>query len=136
MRKLFLSSIVLLIFSLSLFVFQVSCQKSSFGNTNNSNSNGKICYIKDFSSGVNEVWTCNLDGTNNVKIPITPPSGYEIGYPHLSPDGTSVIVILYQTIGNGSKIVSYDTNGSFLRTIVDNDSTSVGFDGYYFGSVN
>lgn len=53
----------------------------------------KIVYQKYYTSGVTEIWLANYDGSNQQKINITLPSGFEInedGSAKLSPDGLTV----------------------------------------------
>ena len=61
MKKLLLSSIILLLFSSSILIFQVSCQKEAKADTNNITQQNKIIYIKAIlASNENEIWTANI----------------------------------------------------------------------------
>jgi hypothetical protein len=73
MRKLLLSSITLFLFSASIFVFQVSCQKDAVAENNQTQSEGKILFIKEHENGninKDEIWVSNLDGSSLMKVPI------------------------------------------------------------------
>jgi hypothetical protein len=73
MKKLLLSSIVLFLFSASIMMFQVSCQKDANARINELHNKTKLIYTKS-SSGKAEIWIANIDGTNPTKVPISLPS--------------------------------------------------------------
>jgi len=144
MRKLLLSSIVLLIFSASVFLFQVSCQKEAKAQTP---ANNKIVYVKSYqveigTKPVYELWIAKADGTNQQKVNITLPSDYEkeISNPVFSPDGTQILFNAYW-IGikpegytdplNGVNILSCNLDGSNVRTIIGN-TVSTNYTDYTF----
>ena len=70
MKKLLLSSIVLFLFSASIMLFQISCQKQANArNTSDSNIDNKIFFSGRETSIVEpNLYSCNLDGTNVRKL--------------------------------------------------------------------
>ena len=159
MKKLILGSVVLSCFSLSVILFQVSCQKTAnsqtngyilppatattlggviigngltvtstgiFSVTSNSGLNqlNKLIY-KRVSGTSSEIWMANYDGTNNVKINITLPSGIVFNddmQPTLSPNGQK----LFFTAGTSTRgdLYSCNADGSNIIKIVDKGGTS------------
>jgi len=109
MRKLLLSSIVLLIFSIF-----VSCQKGA----------NKIVFVKDF-----EIWTANIDGTNAQQIATIPNNGDNI---RISTNGSKIIFAFsssYFMIEKNSPlyysdVYSCNIDGSDLKKIMSLESQS------------
>lgn len=93
MKKLLLSSIILLLFSCSILIFQVSCQKEANVGNNSLTLESKLVYIKlNTLTDVYEIYTCNLDGTGNTKVPITVPSEMRMnGDVTITKDGSKLI---------------------------------------------
>jgi len=93
MKKIILSSIVLLIFSISIAVFQVSCQKDATANTDSNSITGitqqnKIIYVRQNESKLeSEIWSANYDGSNQKKLVTADYSPYNV---NVSPDGQSI----------------------------------------------
>ncbi|HTC00328.1 MAG TPA: hypothetical protein VK705_06565 [Ferruginibacter sp.] len=75
MKKLFLSSMVLLLFSFSIIIFQMSCKKSASAQSPNS-AVTTVAFIKE-TNQVYQIWTCTSTGTNLTQVPI--PSQYSVG---------------------------------------------------------
>lgn len=71
-----------------------------------------------------ELWTANIDGTNQTKIPITLPTGITgFDNAHLSPDGKKVIFdVNGQT--QGVAIYSCNIDGSNLTKIIGDANTA------------
>lgn len=90
---------------------------------------GKILFERyhDNSDNKIEYWTANYDGTNQVKIPITLPSGLTIGGngARLTPDGQYLIFAVNGA--NTNYIYKCKLDGSGITKIVDNSTT----DWYY-----
>lgn len=77
------------------------------------------------NTGINELWTVNIDGTNQKKIPIN--LNLPIISARLTPDGKKVV---FSTDGTNSKngyIYSCSIDGSNLTKIVDNPTLNLEF---------
>src|SRR5689334_16056327 len=105
MKKIFLSSVALLTFSLSIILFQMSCKKSADAASPTVATaplqQNKIVFTKNIplvapgTQGLyyGEIWVANYDGSNQQKINITLPSGLFISYQpfvKLSPDQKTI----------------------------------------------
>lgn len=108
MKKLLLSSITLLLFACSILIFQVSCQKETIAQTNTgSTPKNKIIFVK-IQRGVselpNEIWTANIDGTEQQKINISIPTGKTIDPDNveITNDGSKIILELWDNIANST----------------------------------
>lgn len=128
MRKLFLGSIGLMLLSISILLFQISCQKTVVANNNSTDPLNKIVFIKSGDRFSPEIWIANTDGTNQTKVPISLPAGLYLGgnTACLTPDGNTVIFdASNNTPGAGgiAYIYSCSINGTNLRKIVDNSTT-------------
>ena len=72
MKTLFKSSVLLLLFSFSLLVFNLSCKKESIAqNTSTSIQNLGILVFSKAGDKANEFWTSKYDGSGQIKITIT-----------------------------------------------------------------
>lgn len=105
MKKLLYSSVVMLLFSFSIILFQVSCQKEATADTNGISATqiNKVIFsiIPQIYNGMKlwtpEIWLCNYDGTGATKVNIVLPNG--IGMfgmePQfkLSPDGQKIFFL-------------------------------------------
>jgi len=126
MKKLLLSSIILFLFSASILLFQVSCQKEANAGVINTNAANKIVYIKNYRpSGtlINEIWTANLDGSNQQKVNITIPSGKFIDNENvaISADGSKIIISIWDNIASSTgDIYTCNLDGTGLTRIVGN----------------
>jgi Tol biopolymer transport system component len=125
MKKLLLSSIILLLFSCSILIFQVSCQKEANAGTNNITTMNKIVYMNyDDITGLYEIYTSNLDGTNNTKVPITIPSGLKMNDAvAITPDGNKLIFTLRNINSStpnhiGGSVYTCKLDGSELTKII------------------
>lgn len=98
MKKILLTSGALSILSLSIVIFQISCQKEVQAQSGTSGvvQQNKIIFYKSFASGddyYGEIWTANYDGRNQKKIAITLPAGIVISERPsaiVSPDGSKL----------------------------------------------
>ena len=128
MKKLLLSSIVLFLFSASIMMFQVSCQKDANAKINELIQQNKIVYTKTDNLGKAFIWIANTDGTSQTKVPITLPVGYFIrNYATITPDGTKIIFPVEAPGGGGidiNYIYSCSTDGSNLQQIVGDGTES------------
>jgi len=174
MKKLLLGSAALTLFSISIILFQLSCQKpvdaqqtnytlppatpstlggvivgSGLSVTSNgilslNTTNGivtqlnKIIYTKLNTSIAQkfEIWTADYDGTNQAKLNITMPSGFQCGGDgdvRVSPNGQKVFFTSVQTSNNSTHIFTCNIDGSNLTKIID--GTSAGVEGLFLGAV-
>jgi len=125
MKKLLLSSMVLFLFSTSIMMFQVSCQKNANAKINVTTQQNKIIYTKS-GSGTDEIWIANLDGTNQTKVPIVLPSNLKLGNAQatITPDGTKIIFQAREvSISNTGYLYTCNTNGSDLVKIIGDGTT-------------
>lgn len=136
MKKLLQSSIVLFLFSSSMFLFEISCKKEVSAKITSPTSMNKVAYLRHVtgSSGGGELWIMNIDGTNKTQIPVTPPSGYYISDDlSVSPDGTKLIFSMYS--GTAPEVFaglwSVNTDGSNLVRIQNESGVDIwGFDAF------
>jgi len=139
MRKLFLGSIALTLFSISIFLFQMSCKKETSAQTSSTKSQlNLILYAVDLSGGLRnsgsvEYWTMNYDGTNAKKIPITFTPLYQYSMnPRLSPDGKTIFFsATSQASANyyTSYLYCCSIDGTNLKTLlVQNPNNGTGAD--------
>ncbi len=126
MKKLLLSSAILLMASLSILIFQISCSKSVDAQNSNRplNQIGKIIYVKN-----NEIWTANYDGTQQNRVPVSLPPNVTFAFAavpqstmSISPDGQKVFFSAYSGTGVDKILQLYSVNidGTGLNLIFDN----------------
>lgn len=147
MKKLLMSSFALLMFALSMFLFQASCKKEAVAETTNTVTYqplGYFLYEKSSrvinSAGVNtdvyQFWLANYDGTNQHQIPVTLPSTVSNygNSAHLSPDGKRLFIYAHELI-SAMATTPYTTrfkdhiyvcniDGTGLTDIVSSDVTT------------
>ena len=129
-----MSTVVLIAFSLSIIVFQISCTKEGKAETAPTSEGlkqlGKMIYFKGVNS---DLWIANYDGTAKQKINISLPAGLEIDNEsvHLSPDGKKILMSLIKETNTGGVwitsryIYTCDVNGSNLKKIMDDDDVEL-----------
>lgn len=119
MKKLFLGSIVLTLFSISLLLFQLSCQEEVNANPTNTQLNKIIYHVFDNQSQKHTIYTANHDGTNKTPINIVIPGAANPSFntPRLSPDGLKVF--FKASSGNTQAIYSCNLDGSNLKVVLD-----------------
>jgi hypothetical protein len=127
MKTLFKSSVLLLLFSFSLLVFNLSCKKESIAqNTSTSIQNLGILVFSKAGDKANEFWTSKYDGSGQIKITITSiTSTGEIVKDNIqiSPDGKKFFFIANTNPTNPSSmdaIYSCNIDGSGVTKLVDN----------------
>jgi hypothetical protein len=127
MKTLFKSSVLLLLFSFSLLVFNLSCKKESIAqNTSTSIQNLGILVFSKAGDKANEFWTSKYDGSGQIKITITSiTSTGEIVKDNIqiSPDGNKFFFIANTNPTNPSSmdaIYSCNIDGSGVTKLVDN----------------
>jgi hypothetical protein len=134
MKKILLSTIVLLAFSFSCILFQISCKKNAdaASPTNTSvTQQGKILYKKLVT--VNsirqaEIWTANYDGSSQTKINITLPAGLYIaidGDIKLSPDQKTIFLVVEDNTTYPKGTYSCNIDGSNVKEIFNDYNESV-----------
>jgi Tol biopolymer transport system component len=139
MKKILLSTTILVAFALSILLFDISCKKTAEALSNNTTvqQQNKIIYQKDFyGSGsqlydYGEIWTANSDGTNQQKLNIILPANMVISLvePKISPDGKSIYFDAFLTdgkteVGNWD-IYSCNIDGSNVYQVISDVSKSV-----------
>lgn len=102
-------------------MFQVSCNKDAIAETNNTTD--KIIFVKTINNNsdkrASEVWTANIDGTNQQKVNIIIPKEFEInGNINISKDGTKIILVLYEQRTQSMDIYTCNIDGSNLKKVV------------------
>ncbi len=126
MKTLLKSSIVLIVFSLSIILFNISCEKKAEAQPNTTVATaqnvGLVFFRKDGGKD-NEFWKANYDGTSQVKVTIASfPTGMELDIQsfRVSPDGKKMFFVLYSSSGNSpSSMYTCDVDGSGIKKIVD-----------------
>jgi len=126
MKKLLLSSAILLMFSLSIFIFQISCSKSvDAQNSNNSVSQiGKLIYARD-----RQIWTANYDGSSQTQVPVTLPTNVTFAFGSIpqsalaiSPDGQKIFFTAFNLNVTPKVLELYSVNfdGTGLSLVIGN----------------
>ena len=97
----------------------------------------KIIYTKLNTSIAQrfEIWTANYDGTNQTKLNIIMPAGFQCGGDgdvRLSPNGQKVFFTSTQISNGSTHIFSCNIDGTGLVRIID--GTSAGSQGLYLGA--
>ena len=133
MKKLLLSSIILLFFTISITLFQISCQKSASAQNSTGTlvQHNKLIFKRIFttaSGGVfSEIWTSKYDGSLAFKVNIILPQGVKFSgdlNPVMSPDGTKMFFTAGPSaIASGEgDLYSCNADGSNVLKIVDRGS--------------
>lgn len=124
MKTLLKSSILLLFFSFSLLVFNLSCKKESTAqNTSTSIQNLGILVFTKVNGKVNEFWTSKYDGTGQTKITVSSLPNGEIWKESIkiSPDGKKFFFNgITKSTDISSSIYSCNADGTGLTKLVDN----------------
>jgi hypothetical protein len=125
MKTLLKSSIVLMVFSLSIILFNISCEKKAEAQPNTTITTvqnvGLVFFRKDGDKD-NEFWKANYDGTNQVKITVASiPAGMEFDTVSIrvSPDGKKVFFNLYSASLNQQNMYSCNIDGTGITKIID-----------------
>jgi hypothetical protein len=120
MKTIFKSSLVLLLFSFSLVLFNLSCSKESVAQTTTPQNVGLIVFSKS-GDNPNNFWTVKYDGTGATKVTIASfPAQAETDESsfHLSPDGKKVFFLLYVPSTQIQSIYSCNIDGTGLTQVV------------------
>lgn len=138
MKKVILTSAVLLLFALSISIFQISCQQDVIADDGENIGLiqlNKIIYTKHSREPESyEIWIANYDGTSNTKVNIMLPSGVFLGLGddvRLSPDGKKIFFaagppVNYNgfTFAETCDLYSCNVDGSNVTKIVDRGGTN------------
>ena len=110
-------------FGLGGILFQISCSNSD--ETSSPQTNNKIVYLKQDTGSPIEIWTADIDGSNQAIVPIDLPTNVEYSYTNMnrssvkiSPDGQKIIFIGRKTDTNLYAIYSCDFSGSNVQEII------------------
>lgn len=128
MKKILLSTIVLLSFSLSILLFQISCKKEAKAELPVTGTTLNILLFHKIVGGKSEIWISNYDGSNQKKINVQVPSGVTLdgGTTILSPDGKTIFFhVLGTPNGNldGADIYSCNIDGSNVKKVISHGDT-------------
>ena len=125
MKKLFLASITLLLFAISIVIVQISCSKSEAQNRPSGiTSFDKILYSFNANPDGVEFWTANIDGSNQAKINLVLPPAVTLNRyvnevnPKLSPDGTKLYFRAYDSTTSRFGIYRANIDGSAVINII------------------
>jgi hypothetical protein len=129
MKKIAYSTIILLLFSISMILFQISCRDEAVAQLTGVSFEPKYRFLytyHDDKTNDTEFWTAKHDGTDKKQIPITLPSELTFSGPsgRLTSDGETLIFTV-KDANNIKYIYSIFTNGTDLKMIVDG-STKTG----------
>jgi hypothetical protein len=125
MKSLLKSSLVLIVFSFSIIIFNISCEKTAEAQLTTPVSgvqNVGLVFFNKYGDKDNEFWKANFDGSNQVKIAIAAlPAGMQIDKVSLrvSPDGQKVFFNLYNASLNQQNMYSCNIDGSGIKKIID-----------------
>ena len=143
MKNLFLGSIILLIFTISFSLVQISCSKTTAQNSSqNVNQLNKVIYSKSGITGGGaepQIWISNYDGTNATQVPIALSATTHIASDlntfsiRLSPDGQKIFFMGYETSTTPYTITLYSCNidGSNVQTVTSSNTEQIRFGGAY-----
>ena len=138
MKRIILTSAVLLLFALSISIFQISCEQDAIADTDANIGLiqlNKIIYTKHSREPESyEIWIANYDGTSNTKVNIMLPSGVFLGLGddvRLSPDGKKIFFtagppVYFNgfTFAETGDLYSCNVDGSNVTKIVDRGGTN------------
>lgn len=124
MNRLLKTSLVLVFFSFSMLLFQISCDNEAEANPSvvgDVKPLKLIFYFKTGSTGREELWSANYDGTGQRSLLALPENLnfiYEIV--SVSPDGEKIFMTLNEASGNGENTSVYSVNidGTNLQKII------------------
>jgi len=133
MKKLFLGSIALTLFSISLTLIQFSCgDKVNAKPATGQQQQGKILFTINFGisgGAIPELWVANFDGTNAIKVPLTniPSDLTDYTSSSISPDGQTIFIMGYDNVSNNKTLVySMTINGNNVKKVIDYTPSSGG----------
>ena len=127
MNQIIKSSLVLLFFSASIVLFNISCEKEAEAQTQTTTTTpqnlGLILFAKD-GDKYNEIWVAKYDGTAQAKITIASvPTDADIDRStmKISPDGKKLFFNMYSaSSGSVQNLYSCNVDGTGLTKIISN----------------
>ncbi|WP_304065006.1 hypothetical protein [Pedobacter glucosidilyticus] len=128
MKKVFLSTLILLGFSLSTLIFQASCKKEATADTKTTTKSenlGILLIKKRDANNVMKLYTSDYEGKNIKLVNIN--VSEDIEEAQLSPDGKTIIFSLHPSVD----IYKCSIDGSNLVKILDHSDTGYHFEGVY-----
>jgi len=140
MKKLLFSSIVLILFSISLAVIQISCSKTNAQTTSrNLLQLNKLVFTRQIPAGSEEIWTADYDGSNQTLVPVALPANFYIDTnagtesTRLSPDGQTIFFLGNYTTSPGtqSSIYACNIDGSNFRLVIQANAKLMRLEGAY-----
>lgn len=126
MNKILKTSLVLLFFSISMLLFQISCDNEVEATPSVASDVQPLkllfFYKLNPATGRTELWSANYDGTQS-KFVFVPPTGREINeeFPiGISPDGSKIFLtlILEDGLDYNLSVNSINPDGSGLATVI------------------
>jgi hypothetical protein len=122
MKKLLLSSVILLLFSASVMLFQLSCKKEVLAQIPALQQN-KIIYLNQCN---NLLYSANYDGSNKTVIPISLPAHYIVDdILSISPDRKTIFISTLDTIKLGvPSLYRCNADGTAPQEIASQGGTS------------
>lgn len=137
-----MGAIALTLFAIAMALFQISCQKDATGIANvinNATQLNKVIFRKWPSGSLNpEIWICNYDGTNAIKVNINLPAGAyftENCSPSISPNRQKIFFtggpLFLNHLSNSGSLYSCNSDGTNLTMIVDGTGGSINLGAAY-----
>ncbi len=133
MKRILMGSLVLVIFSLAVAIFQMSCRKSAMAQTTTTTGLAQLNLIlytiisnPHTANPTVELWLSNLDGSSPHSIPLTLPAGLSFdGSSRLSPDGKTIVLELKDSATPNPDFYIYTCaiDGSNFKKVVDGSPT-------------
>jgi Tol biopolymer transport system component len=122
MRKLLKASLILLLFSTSIAIFQMSCTKEVEAQT--SVSSDLIVLLKKGNDGSYQIWTSDATGNNQKYVAVSLPTGYNFSFSNdggqlkLSSD-RSRIYFTASIVGSSTSIFTCTITGTNVTKLID-----------------
>ena len=124
MKPFFKTSIYIFAFAFAGILFQIACSNSD-DSKQILTQTGKVIYFKIHLGELQELWTCDYDGTNQSEVPVVLPSNLSFSGGNsnsasakISPDGQKAFFIVSDNTTGGLSIYSCDIDGSNLQPVV------------------
>lgn len=126
MKQLIKSTLVLMLFSASVLLFNLSCEKEADAQTTTPSTTPQNVGIILFSKSgdkFNEIWLAKYDGSAQAKVTIAGlPSNADVDRStmKISPDGKKLFFNVFLPSGNIQNLYTCNVDGSGLTKIIDN----------------
>lgn len=115
-----MGSVVLCLFSVSITLLTISCQKQASAQSTNGTSSKVIVFFKwKYGTQLNELWIANTDGTGVQQVSI--PSTLKTTYVSPSLINNKIVFMASSTTpsNNDAQLYSCDVDGSNLQKITN-----------------